>query len=64
MDDELLTPSQVAERLKLSVKTVYLMLAPGGKLHELRIDLGPKAIRVRSAALDRYLSRGAANAIG
>lgn len=53
--DPLLTPQDVAERLNVKLRTAYDMLAPGGVLHHLRIDLGHKTIRVRRDALEAFI---------
>jgi len=56
MDTEpLLTPQDVADRLNVKIRTAYDMLAPGGVLHHLRIDLGHKTIRVRRDALEEFI---------
>lgn len=59
-DRPLLTPVEVAERLRVKPRTVYDMLARGGPMAHLRIELGPKTIRVHPDALDAYLQQGAA----
>lgn len=64
MDTEpLLTPQDVADRLNVKIRTAYDMLAPGGKLHHLRIDLGHKTIRIRRDALENFIKQGASHAI-
>lgn len=55
----LLTPSDVAARLKVKLRTAYDMLAPGGKLHHLRIDLGHKTVRVDAGKLEQFIGEGA-----
>lgn len=60
MDTEpLLTPQDVADRLNVKIRTAYDMLAPGGVLHHLRIDLGHRTIRIRRDALEAFIKRGA-----
>jgi excisionase family DNA binding protein len=60
--DPLLTPQDVAERLNVKIRTAYDMLAPGGVLHHLRIDLGHKTIRVRRDALEQFIEQQGATA--
>lgn len=59
--DTLLTPDQVAARLNIKLRLAYTMLAPGGQLHHLRIDLGRKSVRVDPARLEEYLAAGGAS---
>lgn len=53
----LLTPEQVAERLQLKRRTVLEMLAEGGVLSHLRIEITPKVIRVRAESLEAHLTK-------
>jgi excisionase family DNA binding protein len=55
----LLTPADVAVRLKVKLRTAYDMLAPGGKLHHLRIDLGHKTVRIDPDKLEQFIKEGA-----
>lgn len=57
---DLLTPAEVAARLRIKPRTVYDLLAPGGSLHHLRLEIGPKTIRVRAADFEDYLDEKAA----
>lgn len=57
-DVPLLTPSEVAARLKIKTRTAYEYLAPGGPLHHLRIEFGPKTIRVHPDALEKFIQKG------
>lgn len=54
----LLTPRAVAERINVKPKQVYVMLAPGGVLHSLRIDLGPKMLRIDAQKLEELIAAG------
>lgn len=56
---QLLTPEQVADRLNVKKRTVYEMLARGGALHHLRIELGGKLLRVDPAKLEEHIAKGA-----
>lgn len=59
----LLKPQQVADRLNIELRTAYDMLAEGGALHHLRIQLGHKTLRVDPDALEHFIkTRPAANA--
>lgn len=58
--EPLLTPADIAARLKIKQRTVYDMLAPGGTLHHLRIELGPKTIRVRPQDFENFIQQGPA----
>lgn len=58
MNEPLLTPSDVAARLNISLRAVYDLLAPGGALYDLRVEIGHKTIRVRPAALDQFVASG------
>ena len=51
----LLTPEQVAQRLNISTRAAYDLLAPGGRLHGVRIKLGRRIVRVDAADLEAYL---------
>lgn len=55
--DPLMTPQDLAERLNVKIRTAYDMLAPGGVLHHLRIDLGHKTIRIRRDALEQFIEQ-------
>ena len=55
MTNPLLTPQQIAERLQIKVRTAYDYLAPGGRLHHLRKDIGPKIIRVDPEAFENWI---------
>lgn len=55
MSDQLLRPQEIAERLQISVRTAYEYLAPGGPLHHLRIELGPKTVRVSPQGFENYI---------
>lgn len=57
--DPLLTPAQVAQRLNVKKRTVLQMLAEGGRLHHLRVDVGPKVVRVDPEALQEFIDKGA-----
>lgn len=59
---ELLTPQEVADRLRVKLRTAYDYLGPDGPLHHLRIELGPKTIRVDPRALEEWIARHDANA--
>ena len=59
--EPLLTPQDVADRLNVKLRTAYDMLAPGGVIHHLRIDLGHRTIRVNRDALEAHI--GAKHAI-
>lgn len=56
----LLTPVQIAERLGVATRTAYDLLAKGGALHHLRIQISPKIVRVDAQAFDEYLQEKAA----
>lgn len=56
----LMTPADVAVRLNVKLRTAYDMLAPGGVLHHLRIELGHKTIRIRPDDLETFIGTGAA----
>lgn len=60
MSDQLLTPQEIADRLQIKLRTVYDYLAPGGPLHHLRIELGPKTIRVNPEDFENYIKQGTA----
>lgn len=62
MNPPLMTPRQVASRLSMSVRTVYEALAPGGWLHELRIDIGNKAVRIDPIKLEDLIAKGGIDA--
>lgn len=51
----LLTPQDVADRLQIKLRTAYEYLAPGGPLYHLRIEIGPKTIRVNPKDFDQFL---------
>jgi excisionase family DNA binding protein len=53
--DELLTIAEVAGYLKVHVKTAEKMLAPGGRLHALRIQIASRTIRVSKSDLERHI---------
>ena len=56
VEEGLLTPSQVAARLRISRDTVYLM-TKRGDLRALRLGHGPKAhMRIPDTELDRLLT--------
>lgn len=59
MTPQLLTPDQVAQRLNIKKRTVYEMLAEGGALHHLRIELGGKLLRVDPEKLEEHIRKGA-----
>lgn len=54
----LLTIGEVAVRLNIKRRTAYEYLAPGGPLHHLRIELGPKTIRVHPDELEKFIKKG------
>lgn len=58
MSKKLLTAHEVADRLSVPLRTAYDLLAVGGKLHHLRIELSPKVIRVDPDKLDAFLAAG------
>ena len=60
MTDKLLTPQDIADRLQLQLRTVYGYLAPGGALHHLRIEIGPKIVRVKESAFNAHLDKAGA----
>ncbi len=51
----LLTVSEVAERLRVSVASIYEMVR-SGKLRSMRLGPNRGAIRIRPEELDRYLA--------
>lgn len=53
MTDDLLTTTQVAERLKMRVETVRRMIRTG-QLEA--IEVGKKEYRIRQSVLDTYLA--------
>ena len=55
MASKLLTVEEVAERLDVKLRTAYDLLAPGGSLHHLRIELGPKTIRVNPEDFEAFI---------
>jgi hypothetical protein len=61
MAEVLLTPKDIAARLNLKVRTVYEWLQPGGSLYELRLDLGPKIIRIDPVKFERWLANASVN---
>ena len=54
----LITPADVAARLNIKYRAALELLAPGGALNALRIDIGPKTIRVDPVALEQLISSG------
>lgn len=58
MTPKLLTPEEVAERLQVKPRTAYHYLAEGGPLHHLRIEVGPRTVRVDPAALEQFIASG------
>lgn len=58
-DRPMLTPDEIAHRLNIKLRTAYEYLAPGGKLHHLRVQLGPKTIRVDPDRFEQFLKQGA-----
>lgn len=58
MTTPLLTPKDIAERLQIKLRTAYEYLAPGGPLHHLRIELGPKTVRVDPEKFEKFLDDG------
>lgn len=60
MSEKLLTPQEIADRLQVKLRTAYEYLAPGGPLHHLRIEIGPKTIRVRPEDFENYIKQGPA----
>lgn len=60
MADKLLTPQEIADRLQVKLRTAYEYLAPGGPLYHLRIELGPKTVRVDPQAFENYIKQGPA----
>jgi len=62
---KLITVPEMAERLNIPVRTVYAMLEQGGPMESLRINIGPKLVRVDPMQLEVWLAnqpRGAAHA--
>lgn len=55
MTGNLLTPQQIAERLSVKLRTAYEYLAPGGPLHHLRIEIGPKTVRVDPQKFEKFI---------
>lgn len=56
MTDPLLTPAEVADRLKVSIRHVYDLISS----KELKASrLGHKTLRVKESDLDDLLARGA-----
>ncbi len=53
MDDDLLTPEQVADKLQLHFRTIYRYIREK-KLRAVR--LSDRELRVRRSELDRFLS--------
>lgn len=53
----LLTIEQVAQRLNIKLRNAYELLAPGGRLHALRIQVSHKVVRVDADKLEEFLSR-------
>ena len=53
MNNGLLTPAEVADELRLDVRTVYALLRTGELPH---IDLGWRTKRIRRADLDTYIA--------
>ncbi len=58
---KLLTPQEVADRLQVKLRTAYEYLAPGGPLYELRIEIGPKMVRVDPEAFENWINQRAGN---
>jgi len=61
----LITVPEVAKRLGVKVRTAYALLDEGGAMGSLRINLGPKLVRVDPLQLEVWLAnqaRGAAHA--
>jgi excisionase family DNA binding protein len=64
MVNPLITVPEVAERLRIPVRTAYAMLDEGGAMGALRINIGPKLVRVDPMQLEVWLAnqaRGAAH---
>ena len=59
MSQSLLTPLDISERLQVRPRTVYDYLAEGGPLYHLRIEIGPRIVRVDPEAFEAWIKQNA-----